>query len=126
MASVRQTGNKYSDDQIAIVLQACIDVAVERTTQRSAIRHIEIQVPSYPIKNFDGELRRVSLYLTGKGRFGFKFPANWARVFINITNDDTKVIAAFREQQRLYKERTGKNSGVLEEILSNYPSSTLA
>jgi len=78
------------------------------------------EVPEYPIDNIEGEAKRVADYLEGKGRYGWALPANWAKMFLELTKGNPRVVAALKQQQDLYEQKDGKRNGKLDRILNEY------
>ncbi len=110
---------KYTYDQRLQVLSVCADCLEGKLPLSSAENKIRSLVPSYPVKNLSGEISRLKKYLSGKGAYGWAYPATWAKALIELSDNSPKVIAALNEQQKLYYARDGRKNMTLEKLLKN-------
>ena len=110
---------KYSYQQMLGIIDVIINCAQERISNRQAEQKILTIHSGYPVHNLKQEKRKANDYLSGKGWYGYSYPAGWAKAFIEVTNNDSLVIKALREQQKLYLEKDGSFNNKLEEILNN-------
>ena len=110
---------KYNDEQCFEIINTYIDTVEERITYTQAENRILAIAKDFPIHNLSGHLRRVRKYLSGKGEYGQRYPANWAMAFLKATNNNPLVIKALKEQEALYLEKDGKCNGKLKELLEN-------
>jgi hypothetical protein len=110
---------KYTHDQRMQVLSVCSDYLEGKLSFNSAESKIRSLVPSYPVKNLSQQISSLKKCLSGKGSYGFAYPATWAKALIELFDKNPKVIAALNEQQKLYDERHGKKNMALEKLLIN-------
>jgi len=110
---------KYTHDQRLLVLSVCADCVEGKLPLSLAEDKIRSLVPSYPAKNLSSEISRLKKYLTGKGAYGWAYPATWAKALIELSDNSPKVIAALNEQQELYYERHHRINMALEKLLKN-------
>ena len=108
---------KYNHNQLLEIMKACVDFIEGRIDYESAEKNVMSAAEDYPIHNLRRQINQTRKYLSGKGIYGFSNPANWAKAFIEVTNNNHSVIDALEEQQRLYLEKDGKKNMKLEEIL---------
>ena len=108
---------KYNHNQLLEIMKACVDFIEGRIDYESAKKNVQSAAENYPIHNLRREISQARKYLSGEGIYGFSYPANWAKAFIEVTNNNHSVIDALKEQQRLYLEKDGKKNMKLEEVL---------
>jgi hypothetical protein len=108
---------KYTYEQCVEIMKIYIDIIEEKISLEKAKENILKISKDFPIHNLENYLRITKKYLAGIGEFGLRFPANWAQAFLEVTKNNSLVIQALKDQQRLYQERgIGKNKK-LEKIL---------
>lgn len=100
------------------VLKICADCIEGNLSLSSAENKIRFLIPSYPAKNLNGEISRLKKCLSGKGSYGFAYPATWAKALLELFDKNPKVIAALNEQQELYYARDGRKNLALEKLLN--------
>jgi hypothetical protein len=111
---------KYTHDQRMQVLSVCSDYLEGKLSFNSAENKIRSLVPSYPVKNLNQQISSLKKCLSGKGSYGFAYPATWAKALIELFGKNSKVIAALKEQQELYYARDGRKNMALEKLLMNH------
>ena len=110
---------KYSYDQMLRIMKIYIDCVEGNLPIKIGEKRVLAVAPTFPIHNFNTELSKVKKYLSGRGTYGYSYPAGWSKAFIEVTNKNPNVIKALKDQQRLYKEKDGKFNNKLEEVLNN-------
>jgi hypothetical protein len=110
--------SKYTHQQMIDILRICQDLGngnLSLSTARQKVRSIS---SNYPIQTLETETARVIKYLEGQSTFGYGYAATWAEALLEMTNNNSKVISALREQQNVYLNKTGKNNRKLERLLN--------
>lgn len=111
--------SKYSYEQMLKIMKILIDCDDgEIPTKTAAIQVLEA-APTYPIHNLNKELSKVKKYRSGRGAYGYSYPAGWSKAFIEVTSKDPNVINALKEQQKLYQEKDGSFNNKLQDVLNN-------
>ena len=110
---------KYTYDQCIEIMKIYIDTIEEKIPSEVAERNILKISKDFPIHNLQQYLRITRKYLAGIGEFGLGFPSNWAQAFLEVTKNNSLVIQALKEQQRLYEERGRGRNKKLEKILKS-------
>ncbi len=98
---------KYSYDQMLRIMKIYIECVEGHLPMKIGEKRVLAVAPTFPIHNFNKELSKVKKYLSGRGAYGYSYPAGWSKAFIEVTNKNPNVIQALKEQQRLYKEKEG-------------------
>jgi len=119
---------KYTHDQRMQVLSVCFDYLENKLSFKSAENKIRSLVPSYPVKNLRQQIISLKNCLSGKGSYGFAWPATWAKALIELFDKNPKIIAALHEQQELYYAKEGRKNTALEKLLMDCmtPKKTMA
>ena len=110
---------KYNDKQCKQIMTILVNSAYRKIPPTIAKKYITDISSTYPIHNYDRYVNITAKYLSGKGEYGFAFPANWAKAFLQVTDNNENVIHALRDQQRLYLEKDGRNNGKLKKLLDS-------
>ena len=113
---------KYTQQQCEEIIKIYIEIVNNKSSEIEAKEKLKKISALYPIDNkshFKQKIEWVKSYLAGKGKFGYGFPANWAKAFLEVTNYNPLVIKALKEQQELYLKKKGKNNKKLEKLLEN-------
>lgn len=112
---------KYSDDEIKNILEIRIKLAKNEIGYEEA--KIQTLNPSkrYKIRNLKTHAKSMKeKTLKGIGECNpNSFPSNWAKILLEITQNDPLIIQALKDQQRLYLEKDGRNNKELEKLLKD-------
>ncbi len=111
---------KYTHDQRIQVLSICSDYLEGKLPFNSAENKIRFLVPSYPVRNLKQQINSLEKCLSGKGSYGFAWPATWAKALIELFDKNPKVIAALHEQQELYFAKDRRKNMALEKLLNDH------
>lgn len=109
---------RYSYEQVKAITKIQLQLAKEEIDLESASKRILEIANHFPEHNLVQYNKRFSKALDGIGEYGFAFPSNWAKALLEVTDNDSMIIKALKEQQRLYKEKDGRSNQTLEDLLN--------
>lgn len=109
---------RYTYEQVKAITKIQLQLAKEEITIDVASREILKIANHFPVHNLVQYNKRFKKALGGIGEYGFAFPSNWAKALLEITNNNSMVVKALREQQRLYREKDGRINQTLEDLLN--------
>ena len=110
---------KYSHTQLIELIGICQRYYDGKIILSEALKLAEAAVPTYPAENLKGEFSRANKIFSGNGKFKRSYPANWAKAFLEVSENSPLVIQAFKQQQALYLQMNGSNNQKLNDILNS-------
>lgn len=112
-------GTKYDYQQMLDIMSIIIDCVEEKIDVKTASARVSRVTKTFPVHNMRREIKKARYYLSGKGYYGYSYPAGWSKAFLEATNNNPFVIQALKEQQALNLKKTGTNNKKLEAILND-------
>jgi len=109
---------RYTYDQVKAITKIQLQLAKEEIDFESASRKILEIASNFPVHNLVQYNKRMQGYLKGVGSYGFAIPSNWAKALLELTNNDSMIVKALREQQKAYMEKDGRVNQTLEDLLN--------
>jgi len=116
--STKSKKKRYTYEQVKAITKIQIQLTQEEISLKIASKKISEIANHFPIHNLVQYNKRLKKALLGIGEYGFAFPSNWAKALLEVTNNDSMVIKALREQQRLYKKKDNRINQTLEDLLN--------
>ncbi len=121
----KKTSTRYTYEQIKAITAVELKLAKGLISLKDAEEEVLKISPTFPIHNLTQYSKKLKNILSGIGEYGLAFPANWAEVILEATNNDPLVIKAFRQQQNLYKEKDNRINKKLEALLDKIEGNKL-
>ena len=121
MTVKEDVGNKkprYTYEEVKAITEVQVKLAKGLIPFEVANREILKISDRFPVHNLVQYNKQMKDRFNGIGTHGLAMPANWAKALLEVTGNDTMVIKALREQQRLYLEKNGSNNRTLEGLLN--------
>lgn len=121
MTVKKDIGNKkprYTYEEVKAITEVQVKLAKDLISLEVASRKILNISDRFPVHNLVQYDKQMKDRLKGTTKYGLAIPANWAKALLEVTDNDSMVIKALREQQRLYLEKDGSNNRTLEELLN--------
>lgn len=116
-----EIGNKkprYTYEEVKAITEVQVQLAKDLIPFEVASRKILNISDRFPVHNLVQYNKQMKERLKGTTKYGLAIPANWAKALLEVTDNDSMVIKALREQQRLYKEKDGRINQTLEDLLN--------
>ncbi len=113
------TMTEYTDEQVNQICRLMVTRVNNTISDENLINGVLAVAGGYTRKNIIKEAKRFGRYMKGHGEYGYALPANWARGFLTVTNNDPLVIKALKEQQQLYENKHGKVNQRLDDVIKD-------
>lgn len=109
---------RYTYEEVKAITKVQIRLAKDEISLEDARQEILNISNRFPVHNLVQYNKHMKDRFNGIGTYGMAMPSNWAKALLEITNYDSLIIKALREQQKLYKEKDGRINQTLEDLLN--------
>ena len=116
--SKKITKKRYTYEEVKAITEIQVKLAKDEISFEAGNREILKISDRFPVHNLVQYNKQMQDRLSGTTRYGLAIPSNWAKALLEITDNDSMVIKALKEQQRLYKEKDGRSNQTLEDLLN--------
>ena len=116
--SKKSTKKRYTYDEVKAITEIQVKLAKGEISFEAATKEVLKISERFPVHNLVQYNKQMKDRLNGTTNYGLAIPSNWAKALLEVTGNDSMVIKALKEQQRLYKEKDGRSNQTLEDLLN--------